>query len=207
MADDDAEAIPRSKVSIALGFQAAVFVGLGAACWHFSGRDLSQFVSGGPIDLAVGVGFGLAMIALAAVVFRLSPTFLETTTRLQSKTARLIGPERSWPFFVWISICAGIGEEAFFRGGLLPVIGDAFGTPVAVVATALAFALFHMAKPPIAALLFAIGIVFGAVYWLTGSLLTVIVGHVVYDIWAIETLRREAERLGLYDTPETLAAS
>lgn len=191
------EELPRRTVAWALGAQAAVFAGIGAAIWHLSGRPLRAFIDLDAAGWIGGTAFGIALIAVAAAIFRLFPRILEKTTRLQERTAKLIGARRDWPLFVWISICAGIGEEALFRGGLVPVLSDHIGTPGAVAVTALAFALFHMAKPPIAALLFVIGVVFGGVYVATGSLLTVIVAHVLYDIWAIDALRREAVRLGM----------
>ena len=42
-----------------------------------------------------------------------------------------------------------------------------------------------------------VGATFGAVYWLTGSLLAVMIGHALYDIWALKYLHGEFVRLGL----------
>lgn len=189
--------VSRPLVLSVLAIQAGVFTAIGAFLWHWSGRPLGGFIDLDWRSALQGAAFGLAMIGLVATAFRLRPDFLEWTARLQARVGEVLGRTISLPVAVWISLCAGIGEEALFRGGLMPLATDTIGAPLAMVATSLAFALFHMAKPPIAAMLFAIGLVFAAVFWFTGSLMTVIVGHVVYDIWAIIALHRELARLDL----------
>lgn len=62
----------------------------------------------------------------------------------------------------------------------------------------------HLSKPVIGLILFAIGVVFGAIYWLTGSLLIVIVGHTLYDVFALWYLQRELHRMGFFNPPGTV---
>ena len=81
--------------------------------------------------------------------------------------------------------------------------GDAIGPVAGIAISALAFALIHMARPLITAIILLIGVVFGLVFWWTGSLLTVMIGHAVYDVWALRVLHRELGRLGYLDDPDT----
>lgn len=60
---------------------------------------------------------------------------------------------------------------------------------------------YHFSAPRCA----FIGIIFGVVYWQTGNLLTAIIAHVPYDIWALRYLNREMHRLGLFDKPDWAA--
>jgi uncharacterized protein len=198
--------IPRGKLAAGLGLQALLFVAAGAAMWRFAGRELPAFVGFNWPAVAQGVAFGVALIAVAAALFKLFPKVLEHTTHLQSKMKDLFAGESDWKLFLWIALCAGVGEEALFRGGLQTLLGSWMAPAPAIFLSSLAFALFHLAKPLIAALIFLIGLVFGLVYWWTGSLLTVMIGHAVYDVWALRMLHRELKRLGYFDTPPTNAA-
>ena len=202
-----APAIPLGKLAVGLGLQAAVFSAAGAAMWYASGRSLHSFVDWSWASVAGGLMFGAALIAFAAAVFKLFPGFLETTTRLQAKMAGLFAAEVNWRAIVFISLCAGVGEEAFFRGGLQTWLGDHIGPGWAILVSSAGFALIHMAKPLIGALLFVIGLIFGVVYWWTGSLLTVVIAHTIYDIWALRVLHRELARLGLLAREEPSAES
>jgi uncharacterized protein len=195
--------IPLGKVAAGLALQATLFTAAGAALWHGSGHEFERFVDWTWRAALGGILFGAALIASAASVFRLFPGVLEKTTHLQSKMAALFTPDTNWGSFVFIALCAGIGEEAFFRGGLQTILTGHVGAAWAIALSSLAFALFHMAKPLIFAVLLLIGVLFGVVYWWTESLLTVMIAHTLYDIWALAVLRRELVRLGyLSEKPE-----
>lgn len=182
-----------------LAMQGVLFVLAGAGLWLWSGRAVGDFVSFSLGEAMVGLGFGAALIVLAAALFHGFPKTGEHLVRLQSETHRFLGAHLGWPAIVLISLVAGISEEAAMRGGLQTLLGDHIG-PVGAIAIASAlFAALHLAKPLITALLLAIGMLFGVVYWHTGSLLAVMIAHVVYDIWALRYLNREMHRLGLFD--------
>ncbi len=192
-------ALTRGKLASGLGIQAALLLAAGAAMWAYSGRELAGFIDWGWRPLLQGIAFGLSLIALAAAVFRLFPRFLEHTVHLQARMAQLFARDTGWPVYVWIALCAGVGEEALFRGGVQTLAGDHLGTAAAIAVSALGFALMHLARPLITAIIVLIGVVFGVVYWWTGSLLTVIVGHALYDVWALRRLHGELLRLGYFD--------
>ncbi len=144
-----------------------------------------------------GIALGGALVLLGVFIERLFPLLYERTARLQQKSAKLLGSRHNWAMFVWISVCAGMGEEALFRGGIQTVLADHLGNVAAVLIGSLAFALVHLAKPVIAVVIFVLGALFGSVYAVTGSLVTVIIGHAIYDIWATRTLHRTLKRLDL----------
>lgn len=187
--------------------QGALFTAAGIGLWIWSGRPLAQFLSISAREVALGLGFAAALIMTAAALFRSFPKVSEHLVRLQSDTYRFLGRDLGWPAIVLISFVAGVSEEVSLRGGLQTVLGDQVDAPAAIAIASALFAALHLAKPLITALLFVIGVIFGAVYWYTGSLLAVIIAHILYDIWALRYLNREMHRLRLFDEPAPLANS
>jgi len=89
---------------------------------------------------------------------------------------------------IFISLFAGIGEELFFRGVLQRLFIKAFKNPwVGIIVTAFLFSALHVQFFGFIPR-FLLGILLGAVYWYSGSLLTAIVAHFLYDaffiVWA-----------------------
>ena len=62
--------------------------------------------------------------------------------------------------------------------------------------------MVHFAKPLVAAIIFVIGVVFGCVYWITDSLLAVMVGHALYDVFALWYVQKEMHRLDVFSGKE-----
>jgi membrane protease YdiL (CAAX protease family) len=90
---------------------------------------------------------------------------------------------------VAIGIAAGVGEEWFFRGALQPMLG--------LGVTSVAFGLAHVGGRHM--LSFGIwatvmGVALGSLAWATGGLLAPIVAHALYDILALEFIRRGAHK-------------
>ena len=188
--------LPSRKIAAALTAQALVFVVAGAAMWVFAGNDLAEFVDLGWLPVGQGVLLGLALIAVVGATFKSFPRFLEHTVHLQSKMAVLFSERTGWREYVVIALCAGIGEEAIFRGGLMTLLDGYTGPAAAIFLSSLVFALFHLAKPLIGAIILVVGVIMGLVYWWTGSLLTVMIGHALYDVWALRRLHLEFIHLG-----------
>ena len=99
---------------------------------------------------------------------------------------------RLWQIAV-ISLLAGIGEEALFRGVIQAGIEQYFGSPAWALAIAsILFGLAHLITPTYAVLAGLIGAYLGWLLLATGNLLTPIVAHSAYDFAAIlYLLRRE----------------
>ncbi len=76
-----------------------------------------------------------------------------------------------------MALASGVGEELFFRGLLVPVVG--------VIVSAVAFGLLHQVRGPArwawAAWAFTMGILFALVFVITGSLVGAIVAHVAIN--------------------------
>jgi membrane protease YdiL (CAAX protease family) len=95
----------------------------------------------------------------------------------------------SRPGIVLIGIAAGIGEEWLFRGVLQPTLGLA---PASIL-----FGLAHVGGSrmlPFGVWATAMGFALGALAIATGGLLAPIVAHGVYDIVALEYIRRGAHQ-------------
>ena len=159
------------KIAILLAAQATVFVALAMLLWHLSGRELAAFLMLSLAGGLQGVAFGTALIVIAWASFTSFPTLADRLVRLQVDTYRFLGPRLPAWAIAAITIASGL------------------------------FAAFHLGKPIITARLFGVGALFGVVYWLTGSLLTVMVGHVIYDIFALRWLHRSFVRLAVFDDP------
>ena len=182
-----------------LAVQCIVMIAVGLLLWHWSGRALAAFVTVSGPQLIQGVALGLAMISLAFVLFRGFPRLGESLVRMQAETYAFLGPKLGMPAIVFISLCAGVGEEALFRGGVQTFLSDDAGALAAIAVSSAVFAAIHLGKPVITALLFVVGLIFGMVYWLTESLSAVMIGHALYDVWALKFLHGEFVRLGLVE--------
>jgi membrane protease YdiL (CAAX protease family) len=203
-ARDTDEPVPQrtitlGKAVVLLACQSGVMIAMGMLLWHLSGRDAAAFVTVSAAQAIQGLALGLALIALAFALFRGLPRVGETLVRMQAETYAFLGPRLGLGAIGFISLCAGVGEEALFRAGMQTFLGDHVGAPVAIALSSAVFAAIHLGKPVITLLLFVVGAIFGTVYWLTGSLLAAMIGHTLYDIWALKYLHGEFVRLGLLD--------
>lgn len=203
--------IPVPKLLVFIGIQAFAFAAIGGAIWVASGRTRDDFVSFAAWEAGYGIALALALIALSAGLAWAFPGYARWLVRTQARNYSFLKQRIGLGAILFISLCAGLGEEALFRGGLQTLLGDHFSVPIAIALSSGLFALIHFAKPLNSALIFAIGCLFGGVYWATGSLLTVIVAHAVYDVYALWALQEALHRMGIFeeaevDTPAPLPA-
>ena len=86
-----------------------------------------------------------------------------------------------------LAFLAPLLEEVFFRGAIQGVLMRFFGRPwPAIIVAALVFGIIHWNPVQVVyATLF--GLVLGWIYYRTGSLLSVIVGHVLNNSLAVMT--------------------
>lgn len=195
-----------NKALLLLALQAAGMIAFSLVLWDLSRRPIAEFVTISGPQILQGLALGLVLSGVAHMLFRAFPRQSEALVRMQAKTYSFLGPRLGWPAIVLISLCAGVGEEALFRGGAQTLLGDYLGPAAAIAIVSAVFALVHMGKPVITALLLVIGLIFGTIYALTGSLLTVMIGHALYDMWALRHLHNEFLRLGIVGAqPEALA--
>lgn len=204
MAQAEVDARQRREVTLSsaivlLALQAGAMVFFGWLLWSWSEPPRSDFLTFSLFELVLGGAVGAGFIALALALFKGFPQFGERMIRLQAETYAFLGPRLGWPSIVVISLCAGVGEEALFRGGMQNLLANHSGSLGAILVSSAAFAALHLGKPVITALLFVVGAIFGAIYWMSGSLLAVMIGHAVYDIWALRYLHTQFVKLGLFE--------
>ena len=90
-----------------------------------------------------------------------------------------------WLTIIGVSLGAGIGEEILFRGALQPLL-QGWTTPLAGLALAsVLFGLAHAANWTYIAITAAVGLYLGGLLMLTGSLLVPMIGHTLYDVYAL----------------------
>ena len=179
--------------------QTTVFVALGVLLWWFSGRPPAEMIGVDQRQILQGLALAIGLVMLAMATFYGLPKLSEHLVRAQADNFTFLeNPLPLWAI-VWISLGAGIGEEALFRGGVQTLAGDYLGAPLAILIGASLFAIVHFAKPLVAAIIFAIGALFGVVYWATDSLLAVMIGHALYDVFALWYVQKEMHRLGVFD--------
>ena len=186
-------------IRLSLGIQTVIFVALGYGLWAFSGRDSSSFVSFRWREVGLGLAIGLALIAAMEGLARGFPAWGEKIVRLQADYFTVFGYPLSPAAIIFISVCAGVGEEALFRAGLQTLAADHLPVALAVVLASIPFTLVHASKPPVAVAQFMIGCLLGSAFVCTGSLLAVMIAHAVDDVFALWRLQREVQRLELID--------
>lgn len=141
-------------------------------------------------------GVVAAVVPLLALVagMRLRWKLLED---LVQAVNRVLGPwlrQGRWWQFVLVSLLAGLGEEALFRGALQSGGARFLGTPAAWVLSSVIFGLAHKLTTVYAVLAMGMGLYLGALYWWTDNMLAPVTTHALYDLGAFVLLvRRVAE--------------
>jgi membrane protease YdiL (CAAX protease family) len=158
------------------------------------------------------IGWGLVATAplLVALLFadRLPCAPLQRLSDLTASVVRqMFGGASLWQLAA-VALAAGIGEELFFRGliqaGLArffaawPGIGSAaggwMGYGMALAVASVLFGICHWLTTTYAVLAMLVGVYFGLLLMMTGSLWTPLIAHAAYDFLALAYLTR-ADRL------------
>jgi len=103
----------------------------------------------------------------------------------------------TWPQIIIISLLAGIGEEWLIRAVLQSFLVESFGPALGILAASLIFGLLHFMTKTYVLLTFLLGSLFGLAFYLTNSLLLVVVAHAVYDIFAFAMIVKFPHVLGV----------
>ena len=126
-------------------------------------------------DATVGVGVGLGISGVSALVYWLWPAYRRSANfYLAFVLAPLFLTDS-----VWIGLLPGMSEELLFRGVMLPSIGL---NSTGLVVSSLCFGVLHMSGKhqwPYAIWAGLVGLVLGGSALVTGNLLVPIVAHVV----------------------------
>jgi len=201
--DNPLAEMPVWRVLSYIGLQALAFIVVGVVLWIVSNRSAASIVTYEVWEIGAGLALAFALIVLSFVLSQAFPKWVEWLVHSQARNYPFLKHRISIAAIIFISICAGVGEELLFRGGLQTLLSDFLPLPVAILVASALFALIHFAQPLNSALIFIIGCLFGVVYWTTGSLLTVILAHTVYDIYALWTLQEAMHEFGVFDEEAT----
>ena len=143
-----------------------------------------------------GLAWGIAATAPLVIGLRwLVRTSWPPAARLLHVVRRRLAPIfagiPAWQV-VMISVLAGFGEEALFRGVLQPVAARHLSAPLAVGLIGGVFGVVHWVTPLYALLATIVGIYLGALSLASGTLLAPIAAHALYDVVALAALVRLA---------------
>ena len=147
-----------------------------------------------PPPLAAALLFMLPALASLAVCLHLSrlrvPAVLEIETMLRRSLLPIL-EATPWPGWALLALGAGVGEEALFRGVLLPAAQHALrslGAPtawaLAAAASSVIFGLLHAVTPLYFWWATGAGLLFAVELQVTGSLSACVFTHALYDLLA-----------------------
>ncbi|MDI9246052.1 CPBP family intramembrane glutamic endopeptidase [Marinobacter sp. CHS3-4] len=184
------------STAAALGFQGSIAV-VGALAVWLLGVDALTSQHGWAVDAGLGIAGSLvtfvALSGLSRAAGPMQDLLSEHMRQLQS-----FANDYGWWVLAALSLLAGVGEELLFRGALQGWMTRHLNDAFAIVLAAMAFGLVHYLSFVYFLIATGLGLVLGIVYWLTDSLLLVMVWHGVYDMIALYALRRHPERFGIH---------
>jgi membrane protease YdiL (CAAX protease family) len=106
-----------------------------------------------------------------------------------------------------ISLLAGVGEEALFRGVMQSVLAGSLGTVLALLVTSTVFGLVHYVTRTYAVMAGAIGLYLGVLALAFDSLVVPMIVHALYDFLALLHLTRERAARESSEAPERSVSS
>lgn len=160
--------------------------------WYLGGRPFTELGLGWgrhPYD-PVAVGILLAFLLLYAVDLYAeagSPARQRETYRRFRQLGFLPATGTQYLNFLFLCLCAGVGEEIVYRGFMITYLQETLGTePWAVAATllipAFSFGLAHIYQGTQAVVkILAMALLFGFFFYRTGSLWPLILMHTAID--------------------------
>lgn len=128
------------------------------------------------IQFFIGISYGLFSSLICVLI--IDSNYFKSEKEFYRKKITYF--DLNYPNIIFVSLCAGIGEELFFRAALQPIIG--------LYPTAIIFVVLHGYINPkkwrisiYGIIMIIIMIGFGYLYEISG-LITVIIAHTVIDI-------------------------
>ncbi|PQO27968.1 hypothetical protein C5Y96_16445 [Blastopirellula marina] len=156
---------------------------------------------------AIGVG-ALATLPLLAAFMVLQYSNFQSLNELQEYMDRQIVPlfrEATLFELGMISLAAGLGEEALFRGViqtyLHQLMGPDAGPAVPILLTSLLFGLVHYVTREYFIISAIMGAYLGLWFYYTGDIIVPIVTHTLYDWFALAYMKKYAPELDTKDSP------
>ena len=190
-----------SVLTLAVVFEGALLVlawGLG----HLLSTPVGEQIAVTPSTLLLGV---LATVPLLAGLYWTLRTPWDVLVRL-----RVVIEDKVAPLFAGcsvaglavISILAGVGEEALFRGVLQSAIASNIGVVPALLVVSTLFGLVHPVTAVYAVMAGLIGLYLGVLTIWSGTLVPAMTAHALYDFVALAYLVRRG-RIQMESAPAT----
>ncbi|NJM44480.1 MAG: CPBP family intramembrane metalloprotease, partial [Brachymonas sp.] len=176
-APPDLEPLSRSQVLIAMGVTAILLL-VAAKVWRYLAPVTTIPFTWDVIQMTMGVGIGIAITLISAVVYQLWPKYRESADLY----LQLILSPLLWPDLIWLGLLPGLSEELLFRGVMLPAFGL---NVVGLIASSICFGVLHMSgrsQWPYVVWATVVGLLLGYSAMVTGNLLVPVVAHVVTNL-------------------------
>ncbi|MHB8972005.1 MAG: CPBP family intramembrane glutamic endopeptidase [Pirellulaceae bacterium] len=184
---------PRRFTLVALAFELALGgLGLVLSRWFGRGPAWPSVPGAGPLigrDVGLGLLAALPLLAGLLVIQGHPAGILRQLRRTVQEDVVPLFHGTSTAGLLAISAAAGIGEELLFRGFLQSAVSDGWG-PLGgawggLIVASVVFGICHSLCAAYAVVATAIGLVLGALYLATGSLVAPITTHAAYDFLAL----------------------
>jgi len=143
--------------------------------------------------IALGVVAGLVMLAGASALTESTFAF---AVRMRRDMDRFLDLFRgaTVPDFLFISVLAGLGEEALFRGVIQGGLVGHIGLPMAIVVSSVLFGLAHYISKTYVVFAAGLGALFGVLYAWSGNIAVPMIAHATYDFVALWYIYRKPGR-------------
>lgn len=186
----------RNKAIILLGLGTLFIFGLSGILiiWQMQGKNpLIVLMSGWDIPLQLMTGIVVGLVSARIAWFIITRAFFIKQKKFYQNLIMKL--QLNNPKIIFISLCAGIGEEIFFRAALQPFLGIWF--------TSLIFVVLHGYLNPFNWRISIYGTVmvfviagFGYLFEIAG-LITVMTAHTVFDIVLLKKMEEDDEINGM----------
>lgn len=174
---------------LAVGVEMALLVVAVLLGWILRTRPLDQIRPTASATL-VGVAATLPLVAMAWWV---ATTKWAPVAQLRREVERTVVPlfaQCTLLDLAIISLLAGLGEEALFRGVLQAALGG-WITPVGgLLVASVVFGLAHLVTPTYALIAGLIGLYLGLIYLVTDNLFPPVLVHALFDFVALVYVAR-----------------
>jgi membrane protease YdiL (CAAX protease family) len=160
--------------------------------WRGAENPFSPVASLSVLSLHIAVGLLVSAIIIGACIWgSRKVTWLR---RLERTFKDFLGDLSGGTIFL-MALCSGIGEEAFFRGFLLPALSDALDSnAVGLLLSSLVFGALHFWPRkellPWTAFATAMGLLLGGLYLLAGSIYPCMVLHFAVNLVNLHRINR-----------------
>jgi membrane protease YdiL (CAAX protease family) len=165
-------------------------------------QPLNRWGTLGAAAILWGVIAAAVTYALLAAASRYSTVMQRHIQPLLARVRPLFARLAWWQLLA-IALLAGLGEELLFRVFLQPAIASFTSPWLAIAIASLVFAALHFLSWLYFLLTLVVGALLGAAYYVTQSVVLVILWHGIYDVIALWVLVYAPHLLGVAAAPQT----